>query len=154
MSNTTTAFRPMDTTATLRPVKLPCPRCQQAGRSSPPLAVAYAGKIEFHRCQPCGGAWFYEKDADAALRAAGSAPWPHPSAKIDAATVDATHMTELACPCCGGALVAVRDRHGSGACVRRCLVCYGSWMDYADIQAAAEASKNLLSRLKNMFASK
>jgi hypothetical protein len=38
--------------------------------------------------------------------------------------------------------------------VRRCLVCYGSWMDYADIQAAAEASKNLLSRLKNMFASK
>jgi len=72
-------------------------------------------------------------------------------AEINTKAIDDRQTGELACPCCGGALVGVHDRRGSGASVKRCLVCYGGWLNYSDLTLAAEASHNFLWRLRNMF---
>jgi len=142
-SKTTTAFGPLDTTTSLRPARLACPDC--ARRFNPPgnLAMNTVSKVDFHHCQECGGAWFQDKGVEEALRAAGSGQWPAPSAIRDAAPPE----VEWACPCCQGLLVSINDCRGSGARVRRCLVCYGGWIEHGDLLKAIDGSPDVLSRV-------
>ena len=152
-NTTTTAFRPLDSTTAMRPARLVCPSCLRSDRTEV-LAPMPAGKIEFHRCSGCGGVWFYEKDLDLALRATAECEWPAPSESSEKTerALQAIPIEKLwACPCCGGTLVAIRDRRGSGASVRRCLVCYGGWMGHEDVLKAADASTGVLSRIGCMI---
>jgi hypothetical protein len=147
--NTTTAFRPLDSTSVLRPTRLLCPDCKRSGSESV-LACLQVAKIEFHHCRGCGGAWFYEKVMDEALRATGEHEWPEPvpaPAAIEKQSPDVKVEHPWACPCCGGNLVGVNDRRGSGATVHRCLVCYGGFIEHNDLLLAAEASVGMLARL-------
>src|SRR4051812_1468870 len=99
MNNTTSAFRALDTTRALRPAHVSCPNCARSNSKSV-LSVQTLERIDFHHCAHCGGAWFYEKDADLALRAAGARDWPDPVAKAaDGKTVTSGAWT---CPCCAG----------------------------------------------------
>jgi len=154
VNKTTTTFRPLDTTTTLRPARMFCPNCKRAGSSEVVLACLTADKIDFLHCSACGGAWFHEKDMDAVLRATAALDWPAPRPRADDGSEKVAPADNLwSCPCCAGKLVNVHDRRGSGATVRRCLVCYGGWMDHADLVIAAEASKDVLSRLGQMVRS-
>ena len=147
LSNTTSAFRPLTTTTALRPARLQCPQCSIASDKSSLIPCMIDG-VEFHHCVGCGGAWFYEKDSDVAMRAAGSQTWPEPRQLSDLKSV-AAHAWE--CPCCAGSLVEIRDRRGSGATVRRCLVCYGGWMDHDDLKCVTAASSHLMARFSRMI---
>src|SRR4051812_7064005 len=142
-SNTTTAFGPLDTTSALRPARLVCPDCSRHSPATAALQTCSVGKMEFHHCPDCGGAWFQDKGVDDALCAAGERSWPPPVAVKDAATVEA----DWACPCCQGRLVAINDCRGSGATVRRCLVCYGGWIEHGDLLKASESSTDMLSKV-------
>jgi Zn-finger nucleic acid-binding protein len=135
----------------LRPSRLICPACRRNG-GDVALMVVPSAKIEFHHCRGCGGAWFYEKDMDAALRATCEHEWPVPDT-APAPSAAASNIPELnwMCPCCSGNLVAVKDRRGSGATVHRCLVCYGGWIDHDDVLKAAEASAGVLSKIGAML---
>jgi Zn-finger nucleic acid-binding protein len=151
LSNTTSAFRPLDSTTALRPARLHCPQCVRLGNDAATLDVCVIGKVEFHHCVACGGAWFYEKDCDVALRAAGSQTWPEPSKLPDSAAK--IHSSGWTCPCCAGALVEIRDRRGSGASVRRCLVCYGGWLDHNDLKCVTAASSHMLAKMGRLIRS-
>lgn len=142
-NTTTTAFKPLDTTSTLRPAHLHCPQCQRSAKRQVELQLWKTDQTDFFHCGDCGGAWFQDKEVDVALRATASIEWPEP--KNPAESSGNREVSEWACPCCQGTLVSVRDRRGSGASVRRCLVCYGGWIDCDDIKLAAEASTGLLS---------
>ena len=137
-----TAFRAWDTTSVLRPAKLACPDCRRRSEQTSWLEPCRVGDVEFHHCRACGGAWFYEKDLEAALRATGARAWPARTA-IPAAR----DGSAWSCPCCGGALVNVRDRRREGVAVRRCLVCYGSWIEQPALERAAALSSSIFSRL-------
>ncbi len=147
LSNTTSAFRPMNTTTALRPARLQCPKCCGSKDQASSLVLCMIDNVEFHHCVSCGGAWFYEKDSDVAMRAAGSQTWPEPRQTPDA---DAASTT-WECPCCAGSLVAIHDRRGSGATVRRCLVCYGGWMEHDDLKCVTFASSRLMARVSRMI---
>jgi hypothetical protein len=113
--NTTTAFRPLDSTTVLRPTRLLCPGCKRNGNESV-LACLQVAKIEFHHCRGCGGAWFYEKVMDEALRATGEHEWPEPAptpAVVEKQSPEVKVEHPWACPCCGGNLVGVNDRRGT-----------------------------------------
>ncbi|HEY3321640.1 MAG TPA: zf-TFIIB domain-containing protein [Planctomycetota bacterium] len=138
-------FRAFDTTTTLRPAHMRCPACNSKSNPIYILEPTQSDNIDFFHCGNCGGAWFHEKDMDAALRATGASQWPAPKAKPEASAP--VLPAEWSCPCCGGRLVTIHDRRGSGATVRRCLVCYGGWMEYADLVHASEAYKDMLERL-------
>lgn len=154
VNKTTSSFRPLDTTTTLRPARMFCPHCKRSGSAEVVLACLTADKIDFLHCSACGGAWFHEKDMDAVLRATAALDWPAPRPRPESGAEKAAPTDTLwSCPCCAGKLVSVHDRRGSGATVRRCLVCYGGWMDHADLVIAAEASKDVLSRLGQMVRS-
>ena len=142
-STTTSAFRPLDTTTALRPTRMDCPNCARNGAAKVPLSAETALKVDFHHCSECGGVWFYEKDADLALRAAGSRTWPLPRAAQAPPTEFNPGWT---CPCCAGTLVQIQDRRRTGASMRRCLVCYGGWIDHSDLLRLTEASAHLFSR--------
>lgn len=147
LSRTTTAFRALDTTTALRPARLLCPACARTAGKESVLECAMVEKTEFHHCRECGGAWFHVKDLDAALKAASRGEWPQPKAEAgDAADGEA----QWSCPCCGGRLIDVKDRHGSGVAVHRCLVCYGGWIEYPDLQRAEERMGGLLSHLSRV----
>ncbi|HYG77420.1 MAG TPA: hypothetical protein VEK08_20605 [Planctomycetota bacterium] len=150
VNKTTTTFRALDTTTTLRPTRLLCPSCARKAPDAPVLACTEADKIDFFSCHGCGGAWFHEKDMDAVLRATGARDWPRPPAS-EAKPGQVITESGWACPCCAGTLVGVRDRRGSGATVRRCLVCYGGWMEHEDLVVAADASRGVLTRLGQMI---
>jgi Zn-finger nucleic acid-binding protein len=158
-TRTTSSFRPLDTTTTLRPPRLFCPSCTARGEERV-LANATAGGIEFERCAGCGGTWFFLRDLDRVLAAAGESDWPEPSAQAAPFSVptqgtsaegapDTEKQSEapLACPCCAGRLVDVRDRHGAGIVIQRCLVCYGGWIDYRALQRAGETLGGFSARL-------
>ncbi len=146
--STADSFRAFDSTTALRPSRLLCPACKNRETTPVPLELIQAGEVEFYRCRCCAGAWFHEKDMDAALRATGRRDWPAPGEpKVDKAAAPVVIQVDWACPCCAGRLVAIHDRHGSGAIVRRCLVCYGGWMDHQDLCRASDASKHVLERL-------
>jgi len=152
-NKTTSSFRPLDTTMSLRPERLLCPACarKSSTASAPVLACTEADKIDFFSCRDCGGAWFHEKDLDAVLRATGARDWPRPEPVASATPGQVITETDWSCPCCAGSLVEVHDRRGSGATVRRCLICYGGWMDHADLVVAAEASRDVLTRLGSLI---
>ena len=140
--NTTTAFGPLDTTSVLRPASFACPGCMRGGTNSKLIHVAVGG-VDFYHCVQCGGAWFQDKGVDDALRACGERSWPAPVGLPEVGAVEA----DWACPCCRGRLVAILDRSGSGASVHRCLVCYGGWIEHADLLKATEGSRDMLSRV-------
>jgi Zn-finger nucleic acid-binding protein len=142
-TTTTTAFGPLDTTTALRPARLVCPECSRYAPVTEALKSFSVGKMDFHHCPDCGGAWFQDKGVDEALRAAGERPWPGPTTVKGVVPAEA----EWLCPCCQGRLVAINDRRGSGAQVRRCLVCYGGWIEHADLLKACETSTDMLSKV-------
>ena len=153
---TTSSFRPLDTTTSLRPERLLCPSCARTSDAPPVLAGVSTEAVEFYCCRVCGGVWSHEKDMDLTLRAAGSAEWPQladepvteaaASRKNMAADTPVTSR-DWSCPCCNGKLVSVRDRRGSGVSVQRCLVCYGSWLEKEDLRAAVLAAGGMFSRI-------
>ena len=161
----TDAFRPLDTTSILRPAKLLCPDCGRRPASGEcVLENISLGKGGFYHCKACGGAWFLDLGVDDALLAAGKHAWPEPESKEileslrkgDAADAPEASIAAPAvgaadgawnCPCCRGNLVTVHDRRGCGAIVRRCLVCYGGWIEYAGLRRAMEATGGLLSSM-------
>ncbi len=143
VANTTTAFGALDTTSALRPLRFHCPNCRRHGGEAPVLASRAAGKLDFHHCAQCAGAWFQNCSVDEALRAAGSGHWP--AAAV--APSPAETASDWKCPCCQGALVNVHDHRGSGAVVHRCLVCYGGWIEFPDLVKAADGSPDVLSRV-------
>ena len=149
LTNTTSAFRALDTTRALRPAHVHCPNCIRNGAKST-LLVQTLERIDFHHCSQCGGAWFYEKDADLALRAAGARAWPPPQLSA-AVSSGAAPLQAWTCPCCGGALIEIQDRRGTGAAVRRCLICYGGWMDHSDLQRVTVASSHLMARFGRLI---
>lgn len=149
LSTTTSAFRPLDSTTALRPARLECPQCMRTGNAASLLNVCVIGKTEFHHCTACGGAWFYEKDCDVAMRAAGSQPWPEPAKPASTEKL----ISGWTCPCCAGALVEIRDRRGSGASVRRCLVCYGGWLEHDDLKCVTAASSHMLAKVGRLIRS-
>ena len=153
VNKTTTSFRPLDSTTALRPARMFCPACKRASNTEVVLACLTADKIDFLHCSSCGGAWFHEKDMDAVLRATAALDWPEPKPRADKSEKAAPADNLWSCPCCAGKLVSVHDRRGSGATVRRCLVCYGGFMERSDLVIAAEASKDVLSRLGQMVRS-
>jgi Zn-finger nucleic acid-binding protein len=146
--NTTTAFRPLDTTSTLRPARLHCPDCGRRASEPETLEVCSAGRTELHRCRMCGGVWFQDKELDVALRAISNNRWAEPQAESTASNSAGVNgeNADWKCPCCGGTLVAIRPRSGYGVTIRRCLVCYGGWIEYAEVQKA-ESSYGVLARL-------
>jgi Zn-finger nucleic acid-binding protein len=150
LSNTTSAFRPLDTTTALRPARLQCPQCSRMSAGKSMLVPCVIDRIEFHHCVNCGGAWFYEKDSDVAMNAAGSQTWPEPRQVPDTSKVR-VETNSWKCPCCAGSLVQIRDRRGSGASVRRCLVCYGGWMDHDDLKCVTAASSHLMARVGRLI---
>jgi Zn-finger nucleic acid-binding protein len=147
-TRTTSAFRPLDTTTALRPARLLCPSCQRDENRESVLESAVAYKTEFHRCSHCAGAWFNEKDLDLALKAISHGEWPAPkTARGETGESGEPQEKSWGCPCCGGQLIAVHDRHGAGVEVHRCLVCYGGWIDYSNLVRAGETFGGVLSRL-------
>jgi Zn-finger nucleic acid-binding protein len=152
-TRTTSAFRALDTTTALRPARLLCPSCQRDENRESVLESAMSGETEFHRCRHCAGVWFNVKDLDLALNAASHGEWPAP--KIAPAGADASKAPvqdskdekNWNCPCCGGQLIGIHDRHGAGVGVRRCLVCYGGWIEYPDLLRVGESFGGVLSRL-------
>jgi Zn-finger nucleic acid-binding protein len=138
--------RAWDTTSALRPPKPVCPDCHRRSDQPPALELCRVDGVDFHRCRVCGGTWFYEKDLELALSATGARTWPAPGT-VPAARDGAAWV----CPCCGGALVQVRDRHREGVAVRRCLVCYGSWLEHAALQRAAALSSDWFARIRRTF---
>lgn len=148
LSNTTSAFRALDTTRALRPAQVCCPNCARSNTKSV-LIVETLERIDFHHCTQCGGAWFYEKDADLAMRAAGARTWPAPQ-KAEVRSSTPAPLNNWTCPCCGGTLVQIQDRRGTGASVHRCLICYGGWMDHADLQRVTVASSHFWARFGRM----
>lgn len=145
-SRTTTAFRPLDTTTALRPARLLCPACARNDHHESVLESELVDGTEFHRCKTCAGVWFHVKDLDTALRAASKGDWPQPRAELTAEASDDPNI-DWSCPCCGGRLIDVKDRHGSGVAVHRCLICYGGWIEYPDLQRAEERMGGMLARL-------
>lgn len=144
-TRTTSAFRPLDTTTALRPARLLCPSCQRDEKRESVLENALVDKTEFHRCPHCAGVWFNEKDLDLALNAISQGEWPAPKAtRNEPGEAQEKHC---GCPCCGGQLIAIHDRHGAGVGVHRCLVCYGGWIEYPDLVRAGETFGGVLSRL-------
>ncbi|HYF47828.1 MAG TPA: hypothetical protein VEJ63_00365 [Planctomycetota bacterium] len=143
LANTTTAFGPLDTTSTLRPARLQCPDCARYSKAPGALTISSVGKVDFYHCADCGGAWFQDKGVDDALYAASYGQWPAPVALRGEILGEA----KWACPCCQGLLVAVNDCRGSGARVRRCLVCYGGFIEHADLMKTVERSPDMLSRV-------
>jgi hypothetical protein len=143
MTKTTTAFGPLDTTSILRPARYECPDCRRRGGEASILERCPSGKFDFFRCRLCAGVWFHEKCVDDALKAAGLNTWTPPKGKLPEPLPDSV----WACPCCKGTLVNVHDRRGSGATVRRCLICYGGWIEYPDLLKACDASADVLSRV-------
>jgi len=145
-SRTTTAFRPFDTTTALRPARLLCPACARNDHHESVLECSMVDGTEFHRCKTCAGVWFHVKDLDTALNAASKGDWPQPRAELTAEASDDPNI-DWSCPCCGGRLIDVKDRHGSGVAVHRCLVCYGGWIEFPDLQRAEERMGGMLARL-------
>jgi len=145
-ATTTSAFRPLDTTRALRPARIQCPNCASS-KDAPILSSRDSLNVEFHHCAECGGAWFYEKDCDLALRAAGACAWPEPKNTAGDQAACSEHTIDWTCPCCSGTLVQIQDRRGSGASIRRCLICYGGWMDHADLKRVAASEAHMFSRV-------
>lgn len=144
-TRTTSAFRALDTTTALRPARLLCPSCQREENRESVLESAIADETEFHRCRHCAGVWFNVKDLDLALNAASHGEWPAPKAAPN--SKETTDDKNWNCPCCGGRLIGIHDRHGAGVGVHRCLVCYGGWIEYPDLLRAGETFGGVLSRL-------
>jgi len=59
---------------------------------------------------------------------------------------------KLKCPECGGDLVAVRSGEVRGAALRTCLVCFGRWVDGAELVRLRGGG--LLARLLSVFRTK
>jgi hypothetical protein len=143
VAKTTTAFGPLDTTSILRPARYTCPDCRRRGGELSVLEHCQADKFDFFRCGRCAGVWFQEKCVDDALQAVSYGTWPAPTQLPGEVLPEAI----WACPCCQGTLVSVLDRRGSGASVRRCLICYGGWIEYPDLMKVCESNGDVLSRV-------
>lgn len=161
-NNTTTAFSRFDTTSALRPLKLVCPACRRGDANAPALESCAIGKIELYRCRACGGVWFQDKCVDEALEAISSRTWPGPEALPEDSSLllpkkgeiqkgSAVPIQDWLCPCCGGALVMVLDPRGRRTTIRRCLVCYGGWIEHKELARVPARPVGMLARIGRLF---
>jgi len=79
---------------------------------------------------------------DEALSAAGEQSWSAPNSPL---IPGAEHV--WSCPCCQGNLVSIHDRRGSGAVIRRCLVCYGGWLQQEELAKLSHFSDGIFAQL-------
>jgi Zn-finger nucleic acid-binding protein len=99
-------------------------------------------------CPACKGAWVPFASIEVVMpRLAELAPR---SAEGLAAAGDPA--AKLKCPECGGDLVTVKSGEARGGAVRTCLVCFGRWIDGAEL--ARFRRRGLLGRLLDIFRSK
>ncbi len=99
-------------------------------------------------CSSCRGAWVPFASIEAVMPRLGElAP-----AKDEAPAPADAAADKLKCPECGGDLVAVRHAEVRGASVRTCLVCFGRWIDGAELVRLKGGG--LLSRLLGIFGTK
>jgi Zn-finger nucleic acid-binding protein len=160
--NTTAAFSRLDTTSALRPLKLTCPACRRSRAEAPALESCAVGKVDLHRCRTCGGVWFQDKCVDEALEAIGGRSWPGPEVvpapplslpliKGEKTEASPNPIQDWLCPCCGGALVMVLDPRGRRITIRRCLVCYGGWIEHKELLRAPSPPDGMLARIGRLF---
>jgi Zn-finger nucleic acid-binding protein len=81
------------------------------------------------KCPTCEGAWVPFASLESVMpRLAELAPQEVRDSGDELDTAE-----KLKCPECGGDLVSVRSNEVRGAAVRTCLVCFGRWIDGAEL---------------------
>ena len=116
-----------------------CPRCRTEIKDRR-MGTGRAGT-----CPSCQGAWVPFASLESVMpRLAELAPQ---EASRSEAEIDAGE--KLKCPECGGDLVSVRSNEVRGAAVRTCLVCFGRWIDGAEL--AKLHRRGLFGRLFDVF---
>jgi Zn-finger nucleic acid-binding protein len=65
---------------------------------------------------------------------------------------DIAPQTKLKCPECGGDLVQVKSNEIRGAAVKTCLVCFGRWIEGAELRGMK--GRGLFARIFDFFKSK
>jgi Zn-finger nucleic acid-binding protein len=99
-----------------------CPRCSEAMEERP------VGTARAAVCGGCRGVWVRFASIEAVMpRLRDLAPGPQ------VVVAPCAGDAKLNCPECGGDLVAVKSGEFGGVAVRTCLVCFGRWVDGAEL---------------------
>jgi Zn-finger nucleic acid-binding protein len=101
--------------------------------------------MEVELCPKCNGLWVSAEEAEEILRR-------QPRTISDANKLEKVSLPDgrkVRCPACYGDIMRARNLVNKDISVEQCLMCYGFWLDAAEIQNLKE--KGLITDLKEFF---